>query len=130
MRTKMNKANFVRKVASVLFAFLMVGGGNSFASDPIPLSVEIYDPYPTSPGHGKSPVFIPSVLLDDYHLYFQGAHSDYTLTLLDNEDNVVYSTLVYSTDTEVILPSTLSGEYQILLVPDNTNYYFVGTIVL
>ena len=34
----------------------------------------------------------------------------------DEDGNVVYTTVVYSAQTQVVLPSTLSGDYQIELV--------------
>jgi hypothetical protein len=112
----------------VLMALCLICG-QAFASDPVDLYVGFVDPVPSTPGQGKSPVIIPSVEIDDHQLLFTSSHPDFTVNIYQN-NVLVYSTVVLCTDTEVILPSTLTGEYQILLVPDNTNYYFVGTIVL
>ena len=55
-------------------------------------------------------------------------HPEYTLILKDENDNVVYTTTVFTTQTDVILPSSLSGDYQIELIMDD--WLFVGEISL
>ena len=76
----------------------------------------------------KTPIDPPDVYLSNHTLYFSGAHADYVLTLLDDQNNTVYQTTVYGTDTEVILPSTLSGTFELRLATDI--YVFVGEITL
>ena len=61
-------------------------------------------------------------------LTFEVNHPDYVLTIKDEDGYVVYTTTVFSTDTEVILPSTLSGDYEINLIMDN--WLFTGWINL
>jgi len=86
----------------------------------VPLTVSIEeDEQPLGNGHGKSPMTAPTVYIDDYTLLFEADHPEYILYIKDEDDNVVYSTVVYSTQTQVVLPSTLSGNYQIELVLDN-----------
>ena len=84
----------------------------------VPLTVGIIDEQPGGNGHGKSPMLAPTVYIDDYTLLFEVDHPEYVLYIKDEDDNVVYSTVVYSTQTQVVLPSTLSGNYQIELVMD------------
>lgn len=55
-------------------------------------------------------------------------HPDYVLIIKDEDGIVVYSTIVYPTQTEVILPSTLSGDYEVNLVMGN--WLFIGEINL
>lgn len=87
------------------------------AMDLIPLTICPYEnDQPLGNGHGKSPMLVPKVYIDDYTLLFAVDHPDYVLYIKDEDDNVVYSTVVYSTQTQVVLPSTLSGDYQIELV--------------
>lgn len=76
----------------------------------------------------KSPVDPPTVYQEDYTLSFASVHPAYALYIKDEYDNVVYSTMVGDTDTTVVLPSTLSGTYEIYLVTDD--YYFWGYIAL
>ena len=83
----------------------------------IPLTVSIEeDDQPGGPGYPKTPITAPTVYIDDYTLLFEVDHPEYVLYIKDEDDNVVYSTVVYSTQTQVVLPSTLSGNYQIELV--------------
>ena len=64
----------------------------------------------------------PKVYIDDYTLLFEVNHPEYVLNIKDENDNVVYSTVVSSTQTQVVLPSTLSGTYEIQLVVNNLQF--------
>lgn len=87
------------------------------AQELVPLTVSIEDDdQPGGNGHPKTPVLAPTVYIDDYTLLFEASHPDYVLNIKDEDGNVVYTTVVYSVLTQVILPSTLSGDYQIELV--------------
>lgn len=94
----------------------------------VPLTVSIIDEQPGTNGHPRSPNETPIVYIDDYTLLFEANHPDYVLNIKDEDGDVVYSTVVYSTQTQVVLPSTLSGDYQIELVVDNL--LFTGWINL
>ena len=97
-----------------LFALFM--STSAMAWDLIPLSVNYDEEQPLTNGHPKTPITAPTVYIDDYTLLFEANHPEYVLYIKDEDDNVVYSTVVYSTQTQVVLPSTLSGDYQIELV--------------
>lgn len=71
---------------------------------------------------------IPEVSIDEYELMFDTSFIGFTLQLLDENCEEVYCTII--TSSTVILPSTLSGEYEILLLPDTGSIYFFGTITL
>jgi len=95
----------------------------------VPLTVCIEEnEQPIGDGNPKSPVTVPKVYIEDYTLTFGINHPEYTLILKDENDNVVYTTTVFTTQTDVILPSTLSGDYQIELIMDD--WLFVGEISL
>lgn len=84
----------------------------------VPLSVSIDDGNDFKPignGHGKSPIEPPVVYIEDYTLSFAVDHPDYVLYIKDEDGDIVYTTTVYSTQKQVILPSTLAGDYQIEL---------------
>ena len=70
----------------------------------------------------------PTVYIEDYTLTFQADHPDYTLYIKDEDGNPVYTTLVSSAETQVTLPSSLSGDYEIELVM--SNWLFTGWITL
>ena len=100
---------------TILSAFLLCT--TVAAMDLIPLTICPYEnDQPGGNGHPRSPNETPIVYIDDYTLLFEANHPDYVLNIKDEDDNVVYSTVVSSTQTQVILPSTLSGNYQIELV--------------
>ena len=52
----------------------------------------------------------------------------YTLELVDANDNVVYSTVIPTGTTSLVLPSYLSGEYKLQIIQGNI--YFYGYINL
>ena len=76
----------------------------------------------------KAPVRPPYVTLDDHTLYIWSQHGGYTLTMYDDNDNVVYQTYVTAGTQMVCLPSTLSGSYTLLLSDDT--YLYTGMIDL
>ena len=88
----------------------------------VPLTVSIIDEQPISHGHPRTPMLAPKVYIDDYTLLFEVNHPEYVLNIKDENDNVVYSTVVSSTQTQVVLPSTLSGTYEIQLVVNNLQF--------
>lgn len=102
---------------------------SSWAWTLVPLSVHIDDDEkPIGHSTPKTPIEVPKVYIEDYTLMFGINHPEYTLILKDENDNVVYTTTVFTTQTDVILPSTLSGDYQIELIMDD--WLFVGWINL
>ena len=94
----------------------------------VPLSVSNDDDKTLGNGHPKSPIQPPTVYIDDYTLSFVADHPEYVLSIKDEEDEVVYTTVVSSSQTQVILPSTLSSEYKIELIMGN--WLFTGWINL
>ena len=95
----------------------------------VPLSVNIEeDDQPAGNGHGRGSIEVPLVYIEDNTLTFEINHPDYVLTIKDEDGEVVYTTTVFATDTEVILPSTLFGDYEINLVMGN--WLFTGWINL
>ena len=76
----------------------------------------------------KGPVQVPYVTLDDHTLYIWSQHNGYTLTLLDDNDTVVYQSYVAPGVQYAVLPSTLSGSYTLVLSDDT--YMFTGMIDL
>ena len=110
----------------VLFALFM--STSVMAWDLIPLSVNYDDEQPGGNDYPRTPITAPTVYIDDYTLLFEVDHPEYVLYIKDEDDNVVYSTVVSSTQTQVVLPSTLSGDYQIELVM--SYWLFTGWINL
>ena len=101
---------------------------SAYAWDQIPLTLNYDYEMPIGNGHSKGPENLPVVYIEDYTLAFTVGHPEYLLSIKDENDVVVYTTTVYSTDTQVVLPSTLSGDYKIELVMGN--WLFTGYINL
>ena len=112
---------------TILTAFLLCT--TVAAMELIPLTICPYEnEQPLGPGNPKTPITAPTVYIDDYTLLFEANHPEYVLNIKDEDDNVVHTTTVYSSQTQVILPSTLSGDYQIELVMGY--WHFTGWINL
>lgn len=101
---------------------------NAMASEAITFTVYYDDNMPVVHGHPKTPVRPPVVYLDDHTLSFVTGHPDYVLTIKDEDGDVVYTTTVFSAQTEVVLPSTLFGDYEIQLAMGN--WLFTGWVTL
>ncbi len=95
---------------------------------PVDLSVGYFDPTHDQNPPVKGPVQVPYVTLDDHTLYIWSQHSGFTLTMYDDNDNVVYQTYVYAGMQMVSVPTTLSGSFTLILSDDT--YMYTGTIDL
>ena len=98
------------------------------AQTPIDFSTGIIDK--TSVGHHtpRTPICPPTVYLDGHTLTFESSHPDYTLQLVDTNDDVVYSVFVPAGTTTVVLPSTYVGDYTLQLLW--SDWMFYGEITL
>ena len=101
----------------------IVGGG-----DNIILTVVWDDPSDESTPIPKTPV-PPLIISQDGNILTLPATSvDYTLQLRDENGIVVYSSYIPAGTTQIILPATLSGEFEIRFVA--ATYYYIGYISL
>ena len=80
---------------------------------------------PSGPGIPRTPVQPPTVILDGYTFSVSGAHPDYWVRIvnIDDEDDIVYETLMTAGTGSIELPSALSGDFQIQLIWDNWMFY-------
>lgn len=110
----------------LLFSSLFLGIP-TYAQEPeeeeIEFSVTGVDPTPINPGNPKTPILMPTLWQNGYLLDFHGTHADYVLRILDATDNVVYFAVVPSYQTQVWLPTTLSGTYRIELISGSLLFY-------
>ena len=88
----------------------------------------------TTNGHGsdnrpkpRTPIAIPDVYLDEYTLTFDASCIGCTITLVDEDENTVYTTMIDETCI-VELPNNLTGTFELQLVRGSIT--FVGTIEL
>lgn len=64
----------------------------------------------------RSPILTPEVEIDGFTLTFYTPCDGCTLRLLDENDTVVYSTVIPTGTTSLVLPSYLSGEFEIQIL--------------
>ncbi len=123
----MTKKRFL--IISLLTAMLSFTCVNLYANqEDVDLQVGYEDPDDGNDGQQKGPVLIPYVCIDGYSLSFITPCDGCTLRLLDENDIVVYSTVIPTGTTSLMLPSYLSGEYEIQII--RGNIYFYGYIIL
>lgn len=77
----------------------------------------------------RTPISTPTVYMDGHTLYFEADHPAFTLVLLDEDGEEVYTVTVPTTVEEITLPSDLIGDYELQLY-DGSNFYFYCDIVL
>ena len=97
------------------------------AKEQVEVNVHFNDPvgpYPVP----RTPTWLPDVYIDGYTLSFSNLWGDYTLTLYDENDVLVYSVFVPAGTTQVVLPATLSGNFEIRF--ETATYYYYGYISL
>lgn len=100
----------------------------SAASTPIPLTGEYIDPHKGQLGGHRSQTIVPELEIDDYTLFFMTPCDSCVLRLLDEDGAVVYTTIVPNNASSLVLPSCLSGEYEIQIIQGNI--YFWGYVEL
>lgn len=82
----------------------------------IDLEVGYVDPDCTKDDDQRSPILVPHVGIDGYTLTFFTHCDGCTLRLLDEDNNVVYSAVISSGTSTLVLPSYLSGDYRIEII--------------
>ena len=71
----------------------------------------------------KTPIQIPEVYLDGNTLSFDAAIEGCTVRLLDLDENVVFTDFIEENQTSLILPSTLTGEFELQIIRGNIIFY-------
>jgi len=99
----------------------------SAASTPIPLTGGHIDPKEGEEYH-RSQALVPELEIDDYTLFFMTPCDGCVLRLLDENRDVVFSTVIPDSAVSLVLPSYLSGEYEIQIIQGE--YYYWGYINL
>ena len=94
----------------------------------MPLETGIVDSSNNQDNPHKTPTIIPKVSIEDYTLYFNTPCDGYVLRLVDEFDSVVYSTVIPVGATSLVLPSSLSGTYELQIITGI--YCFYGLITL
>ncbi len=117
----------VRKL--FLFVFLLIGVGSfSYGAQQIPM--HIINPEGVGNGHTYAPPRPWYITQDENVLTMSETPEDYTFVLLDEDGEIVYTDTLFSGSTMFILPSTLSGNFEIRLMPFASTYYYRGYLEL
>ena len=107
---------------SVLFCLSTI----AYAGNEVPLNH-----HPGGSTHGqnpKHPIATWYIDLDDNVITMKSTPCDYTLCLYDEDGEVVYTVFVPAGTTQVILPTTLSGDFELRF--ETATYYYYGYINL
>ena len=111
----------------LLFAFMLTVTGYSSATSgddkPLPLTVKQDTPGSEHGSLPKSPIEIPEVYLDGNVLTFDAALEGCTVQLLDEDETVVFSDFIEENQTSLVLPSALSGTYELQIVCGDIMFY-------
>ena len=76
----------------------------------------------------RTPILIPEVSIDGHTLYFDTPCDGYTLRILSSDNTVEYTTVIPTGATSLVLPATLSGNFEIRF--ETATYYYYGYISL
>lgn len=118
-------------LSTLMMAMLPLSSVNAKDNaEDIPLQVEYVDPTGNQGSRPRTPVARPNVSIDGHTLYLYHVGYDLALVLLDEDGEAVYTTFVPAGTSAVMLPATLSGDYEIQLYPDGSSYYFYGWVEL
>lgn len=96
-------------------------------ADPVRIPLTPIKTTPDNGDHPRSPQLVPVLYLDGYTLTASDNTLGSTIQLLDEDDNVVFSTYVY-VEGDIALPTTLSGTFTIKVIRGDET--FVGEIEL
>lgn len=113
----------------LLFVLLLIGGGN-FAVGQNQIPMHIIKEGSTGPDNPLAPPRPWYITQNENVLTMPAFEDDFTLQLLDEEETVVCSAYVPAGTTQVVLPTTLSGEFELRLIPFLVTYYYRGYIEL
>ena len=105
---------------------MMLGGAVFLQAHPVGLGYE--DHSSTVPHGNKAPIRPWYIDLTDNVITMSATPCDYTLSLYDEDGEVAYSVFVPAGTTQVVLPSTLSGSFELRFETDT--YYYYGYIEL
>ena len=120
----------------ILFFFCLVSF-QAFSQEPsavigAPIMLQVSDPYNPIKGGvltPKSPTQVPLVSIDNHTIYLYDVDYDLTLEILDEEEQTVYTVFIAANTASIVLPSSLQGDYWLVLYPGSSICY-VGEVSL
>ena len=117
-----------KQFLSVLVCLITLGSTEISANvqEALTLQYGKIDGSSTHHGAPKSPALPWCIDFTDNVITMSATPCDYTLTLYDEDGDVAYSVFVPAGTTQVILPSTLSGDFELRF--ETGTYYYYGYI--
>ena len=91
--------------------------------DPLYFEIEKIDPSAGIPPVMKNPPLAPTVLVNGNVLEFQSEHPAYTLNIVDNEGNTLYTTEIPESMMQVELPFNLTKDMEVNLLQGSWRIY-------
>lgn len=96
------------------------------SSHPLDLSVGIIKIKPGGTVMPRTPIYPPVIGMEERSLYFETDHPVFTLVLIDEDGEVTYQVNVPSVISEIDIPNSLTGEYELQLYDGSNFYYYCG----
>ena len=115
-------------IMGIMIALMPMFMQANVMNDPKPVPLRQERIKPSEPDNPKSPALTPTVYINENTVSFGSELEGFTLKILDEDGVVVYSTVIAAGTSQVVLSSTLYGEYEIRFVTDD--YYYYGYITL
>jgi len=110
-----------------LFAMAFFAVTSAVNADSKIVPVTPINPVPNNGGLPRTPMAVPVLYIDGYTLTAGDYTLGSTIQLLDEDDNVVFSTYV-AIEGDIQLPATLTGNYEIQII--RGEWCFCGWIEL
>lgn len=89
----------------------------------INFNVGYEDPQNTMDDDKRTLTLVPEVDIEDFTLTFYTPCDGCVLRLVDENENVVYSIVIPTGATSLVLPSYLSGDYEIQIIQGNLCFW-------
>ena len=96
--------------------------------EPIPLNLYSDHGGSISTGRPKAPIEFPLVGVYDHTIFFNGCHTPFIIEIYDTLNILVFFIYVDGETTQVPIPNSIVGTYEIHLCTES--YYFQGVISL
>lgn len=112
-----------RLIVLLLTLALLPLSSVSVMAIPINFNVAYEDPQNTMDDGKRTLTLVPEVDIEDFTLTFYTPCDGCVLRLVDENENVVYSTVIPTGTTNLILPSYLSGDYEIQIIQGNLCFW-------
>lgn len=113
-----------------IIAMILLGGANlsTVQADPEEVYLQIIRETEVGQTNPKMPVRPLVITQDSNVLTLPATPVDYMLELRDENGTLVYYAFIPMGTTQIVLPTTLSGDFEIRLVADI--YYYIGYLTL